>query len=129
MWGLGTRPSAPPAGSAEGDDGFAAVAGDHSVGDGPGAAEQGQSAGHAADGPGVVAHVDEPEVAVGHGALLGAMRVFVFVPGELGGLGLGGLDEAEQSGRLAVFAGAVGFDKAAVGGLTAAVLLDLALEL
>jgi hypothetical protein len=57
------------------------------------------------------------------------MRVFVFVPGELGGLGLGGLDEAEQSGRLAVFAGAVGFDKAAVGSLTAAVLLDLALEL
>ena len=51
--------------------------------------------------------------------------------GSWAGSGLGGLDEAEdeQPGRLAVVAGAVGFDKAAVGGLTAAVLLDLALEL
>src|SRR5215213_6828772 len=47
------------------------------------------------------------------------------------GSGLAGLDEAEgeQPGRLAVVAGAVGFDEAAVGGLTAAVLLELALEL
>ena len=47
------------------------------------------------------------------------------------GLAVGGSDEAEgqQPGRLAVLAGAVGFDEAAVGGLTAAVLLDLALEL
>jgi hypothetical protein len=41
-----------------------------------------------------------------------------------------GSDEAEsqQPGRLAVFAGAVGFDEAAVDGLTAAVFLELALE-
>jgi hypothetical protein len=53
------------------------------------------------------------------------------VEGSQGGLEVGGLDEAEgqQPRRLAVVTGAVGFDKAAVGGLTAAVLLDLALEL
>jgi hypothetical protein len=47
------------------------------------------------------------------------------------GLKVGGLDEAEgqQPRRLAVVAGAVGFDPAAIGGLTAAVLLELALEL
>jgi hypothetical protein len=47
------------------------------------------------------------------------------------GLEVGGLDEAEgqQPRRLAVVAVAVGFDPAAVGGLTAAVLLDLTLEL
>jgi hypothetical protein len=46
-------------------------------------------------------------------------------------VGVGGLAEAEdqQPGRLLVFAGAVKFDPAAVGGLTAAVLLELALEL
>jgi hypothetical protein len=46
------------------------------------------------------------------------------------GLRVGGSDEAEgqQPGRLAVFAGAVGFDEAAVDGLTGAVLLELALE-
>src|SRR5215218_4327936 len=51
--------------------------------------------------------------------------------GSWAGSGLRGLDEAEgqQPGRLAVVAGAVGLDKTAVGGLTAAVLLDLALEL
>ena len=70
--GLG-RPE-PPAGSAEGEDGFAAVAGEHPIGDGPGAAEQRAATGHAADGPGAVAHVDEPEVAVGHGGLLGVKR-------------------------------------------------------
>jgi hypothetical protein len=47
------------------------------------------------------------------------------------GLEVGGSNEAEgeQPRRLAVVAGAVGFDKAAVGGLTAAVFLELALEL
>jgi hypothetical protein len=64
------------------------------------------------------------------GGLLGVVPG-VGLGGESVRLEVDGLDQAEgqQPGRLAVFAGAVGFDKAAVGGLTAAVLLDLALEL
>jgi hypothetical protein len=107
------------------------VAGEHPIGDRLRAAEQRAATRQAADGPGAVAHVDEPEVAVGHGGLLGGGSGGSLTWRREGGLEGWRLDEAEgqQPGRLAVFAGAVGFHKAAVGGLTAAVLLDLALEL
>jgi hypothetical protein len=68
--GRGLGRLAPPARSAKRDDGFAAVAGEHSVGGALVTAAQGQATGHAAHGPGAVAHVDEPEVAVGHAGLL-----------------------------------------------------------
>ena len=59
--GGGLGRSARSVGSAEGEDGFAAVAGEHPVGDGLGAAVQGDAAGHAGHGPGAVAHVDQPD--------------------------------------------------------------------
>ena len=58
------RPAAPAA--APGDDGFAAVAGEHPIGGALVTAVQGQPTGHAADGPSTVAHVDLPGAASSH---------------------------------------------------------------
>src|SRR4029450_5876761 len=57
--------SAAPA-AAQGNDRFAAVAGEHPVGGALVAAVQGQAAGQAAHRPGAVAHVDLPSGTSGH---------------------------------------------------------------
>jgi hypothetical protein len=71
------------------------------------------------------------QVAVGHGRLPWCWVRWSGGFGGRGGLEVGGSDEAEgqQPGRLVVLGGAVGFDEAAVDGLTTAVFLELALEL
>jgi hypothetical protein len=64
-WAAWLGRSAAPA-AAQGDDGFAAVAREDPVGGALVTAVQGQPAGHAADGPGAVAHVDLPGAASSH---------------------------------------------------------------
>src|SRR5215218_1830557 len=71
-----------PAPAAEGQDGFAVVGGGGAVGAGLSAAVQGHPAGHAADRPGAVAHVDQPGRASGHGLPPSSRRGM----GEWGGL-------------------------------------------